>query len=314
MTPKRSRILGALAPPWWFPSSPGRPTTTALLVAAARALYTALPAPYKLAPDPVAKDVVPTVLALPARVAEAAPSAGPMIHRALGAVTLGLSAHVELRTRAIDDALLDGIARGATQLVLLGAGLDGRAHRLDALAAVRVFEVDQPGTHAYKTERLAHRRTPPLARSVARVAVDFERDRLDAALLKAGFAPSEGSFWIWEGVTVYLTPDAIEATLRAVSDLAAPESRIAVTYTRPGGRRFGALVDPAARALAGAVREPLRGMMDTEAMFAALARAGFEHVSDDGDNTLAARYWPSETIAHEWERLAVAERAATPRS
>jgi methyltransferase (TIGR00027 family) len=177
----------------------------------------------------------------------------------------------------------------------------------------RVFEVDHDGTHRYKAKRLARRGAPPKARSVARVAVDFEHDRLDEALLRAGLDRDERSFWIWEGVTVYLTPEATQATLRAVSALSAPGSRIAVTYTRPARRRL-ALFDPPTRAIARVVGEPVRGMMETEAMAHMLASVGFVPVSDESVRDWAARWWPGETIHHEWERLAVAESAErTPR-
>jgi methyltransferase (TIGR00027 family) len=289
------------------------PTLTASIVASIRALYTELPAPYDLAPDPVAKVVVPGLLALPALAVARTSVAGPWVARALGAVSLGLSEHVALRTRAIDDALLDGVRLGATQLVILGAGLDCRAERLEALASVRVFEVDHDGTHRYKAKRLARRGVPDKARSVTRVAVDFERDRLDEALLRAGLDREARSVWIWEGVTVYLSPEATLTTLRAVAALSAPGSRIAVTYTRPARRRL-ALFDPATRAIARAVGEPVRGMMETEAMVEKLAHVGFVLVSDESVQDWAARWWPGERIRDEWERLAVAESAErTPR-
>jgi methyltransferase (TIGR00027 family) len=289
-----------------------RPSLTASLVAALRAFYTALPEPYNLASDPVAAELCPAVLALPARGAALWPGGAPILHRAVGALSFGLSYHVALRTRAIDDALRDAVGLGADQLVILGAGLDSRAQRLDALAGADVYEVDHPSTQRYKAERLAQAGVSNApARKVTRVAVDFERDRLDAALLAAGLDPSRRSFWIWEGVTMYLTPDAVAGTLSAVSTLACPGSRIAVTYTQPGRRRAPRLLDPAARLLGDLVGEPIRGMMSTPAMFQALAVAGFRRVSDESDADWAARFWPSLRPADEWERLAVAERAAT---
>jgi len=284
-----------------------RPSLTASLVAALRAFYTALPEPYNLAPDPVAAALIPAVLALPARGAALAPWAGPAVHRAVSLLTLGLADNVALRTRAIDDAVREAVALGATQLVLLGAGLDARASASSRSARAHVFEVDHPSTHRYKSALLARSATRPKARAVTRVAIDFERDRLDHALVAAGLDPGERSFWIWEGVTVYLTPDAIAATLAAVGALSPPGSRIAVTYTQPGSRP--SWLDPLARALGGAVGEPLRGMMATGAMFAALGKAGFQRVSDESAAEWTARFWPGERTSEEWERLAIAERA-----
>jgi methyltransferase (TIGR00027 family) len=289
-----------------------RPSLTASVVAAIRAFYSAMPDPYDVARDPVAERLVPTGFAWPAHAVALAPRAAPRVHRAVGALTLGLTWNVALRTRAIDDAVRHGVAAGATQLVLLGAGLDARAERLRELADVRVFEVDHPSTQRYKSERLALRGRPPLARSVARVAVDFERDRLEDVLPRAGLDPRERSFWIWEGVTMYLTPDAIAATLAAVAALAPPGSRLAVTYARPGRRRPAAVLDPMAHAIARAIGEPLHGMMDTPALNVALARGGFAPVSDESAADWVQRYWPGETVGFEWERLAIAERADEP--
>lgn len=286
-----------------------RPSTTASLVAAVRALYTALPEPYRIAPDPFAAALVPLPLAIPAHVAALAPAAAPLVHQLGGAIALGLTHHVALRTRAIDDALNTAFAeQGATQLVILGAGLDCRGARLDALAEARVFEVDHPSTHRYKAERLARSRLPSRARAITRVAIDFERDRLEDTLRAAGFEPRERSFWIWEGVTVYLTPAAIEQTLRAASALSAPGSRLAVTYVRPGRRRAPAWLDPLTRALGRAVGEPLRGMLETSALDQLLAQTGYRRASDESAIDWAARYWPGERPADEWERLAIAER------
>ncbi len=285
-----------------------RPSLTSSLVAAIRAFYTSLPPPYDMAPDPFAAQLVPAALAVPARVAALASTtgAGPALHRLAGAASLGLTYHVALRTRAIDDALHEALALGVAQVVVLGAGLDARAERLDALAGARVFEVDHPSTHRYKAERLRLAGAP--ARGVTRVAIDFERDRLDEALLRAGLDPAARSFWIWEGVTVYLTPDAIAATLAAVGALSSPGTRLAVTYTRPGRRRAQVGLDLLAHVLGRAVGEPLHGMLETEAMFAALRHASFRRVSDESAADWAARYWPGERQADEWERLAVAER------
>jgi methyltransferase (TIGR00027 family) len=281
-----------------------RPSLTASLVAALRAFYTAQPAPYSAARDPLAIDLVPAWLALPARAAARFPAAAPALRRLVDAAAFGLARNVALRTPAIDDALRAGVAAGAAQLVLLGAGLDARAHRLPELRPVRVFEVDHPSTHRYKAERL--RRASATGEAV-RVPIDFERDELADVLLRAGFDAAVPAFWIWEGVTVYLTPDAIDKTIRAVGALSAPGSRFAVTYTRPRARRYAAL-EPLAHAAAALVGEPLRGMIHTGALGALLVAAGFSPISDECAAEWAPRYWPGEPPGDEWERLVVAER------
>ena len=284
-----------------------RPSLTASLVAAVRALYTELPPPYRVAPDPFAVDLLPRWLAWPARAAGKAPAAAPMVHRIVGVASLGMATNVALRTRAIDDALREAIAGGGAQLVLLGAGLDARAARLPELAGARVFEVDHPSTHRYKAERFRRIGDPAGARAV-RVPIHFERDRLRDVLLDAGFDRDAPAFWIWEGVTVYLSRAALDATLADVAELSAPRSRLAVTYTRPGAHRRHPMIEPLVPLLGQIVGEAVRGMIETEALAGRLAALGFVRVSDESAEQWAPRYWPFETEGREWERLLVVEK------
>ncbi|WP_437955133.1 SAM-dependent methyltransferase [Sorangium sp. So ce119] len=296
-----------------------RPSLTASLVAALRALYTEMPEPYRLAPDPLAVRLVPWPLSLPARalaLAGGSPAAASAVHRGLGLALLGLPYHVALRTRAIDDALREAVARGASQLVVLGAGLDSRAMRLPELAGVQVFEVDHPSSQRYKAERLAAlarggggAAAPELkAGGLARVPVDFERDRLDEALLSAGFRPAEPTFWIWEGVAVYLTREAIEATLRLTAALSAPGSRIALTYGMFPDDDLPAWSDRLLRGAFRSLGEAIRAPLTRDAMHELLARAGFRVLSDESAVDWAARHWPPQRGVRVIERLAVAAR------
>ena len=127
-----------------------------------------------------------------------------------------------LRTSAIDAAVRDAVASGAKQLVILGAGYDGRAWRMPELAGVKVFEVDQPGTQTQKRARVKDLR--PTAAAVEFVALNFERDSLNAALERAGHDPASPTCWIWEGVVMYLTREAMRATLKSVAERSAPGS------------------------------------------------------------------------------------------
>lgn len=287
-----------------------RASITASLVAAVRAFYTAMPEPYRLAEDPLAKDMVSTPLGLPARALARAPWAASALHRSLGAISLSLTHHVALRTRAIDDALRDAIEAGATELVVLGAGLDNRAMRLDELANVRVFEVDHPSTQRYKVDRLAAVRPAPRpkARELVRVAVDFERDRLEDALPAAGFDPAARSFWIWEGVTIYLTREAIAKTLRTIAGLSAPGSRVALTYSPIPHEHLPFWALPVASRVLERLGEPIQSPMSAADIAADLTAAGLTLRSDESTTDWAARYWPWQRGVRPIESLAVAER------
>lgn len=287
-----------------------RPSLTAALVAGVRALYATFPSDLKIAPDPHARALVPPLLAAPVRALSAVPAMSNAVHHAIGAASLGMSWHVALRTLAIDDAAREAMRAEVKQLVLLGAGLDNRAGRLKGFA--RAFEIDHPDMQRYKRDRLA------LAEVIDHrvlVPVNFERDRLDASMERAGFSKETPTFWIWEGVTPYLTRQAIESTLEQVGSLSAPGSRLCVTYMRPAAD-VGHSIDRLGRFLGDLVGEHLRGQYRRHEMEELLARFGFGVLSDEADIDLANRYWKDPPSAHprtihlfpEWERLAVAER------
>ena len=295
-----------------------RPSLTATLVAGVRALYAGFPEGLRVAPDPHAAALVPDVMALQARAAAAAPWAAPFVHHALGFGTAGMSWHVALRTLAIDDAVRAALGHGTTparQIVLLGAGLDNRAGRLPEASAARVFEVDHPDMQRYKRARLAAAGIRDDGRVF--VPVNFETDRLEESLARAGFSRDAVTFWIWEGVTPYLTRPAVEDTLRAVAGLGAPGSRLAITYMRPA-KDIGRALDQVAAFLGGLVGEHLHSKYPVEEMASLLGGLGFRVLSDESDADLADRYWKDPPSAHprtihlfpEWERLAIAERTA----
>jgi len=133
-----------------------------------------------------------------------------------------------LRTTAIDTAVHEAIAAGATQLVILGAGYDGRAWRMSELAGVKVFEVDHPATQGAKRARVDQ--LPPALGTVTFVSMNFERESLDTALNRAGHNRSSPTCWIWEGVVMYLERDAMRATLADIAGRSAPGSTLIVNY------------------------------------------------------------------------------------
>ena len=98
----------------------------------------------------------------------------------------------QFRTVVLDRAL--AAAMPVEQLVILGAGLDSRAWRLDSLKDTVVFEVDFPASQAWKRERAAS--IPYKAKDVRFVAIDFQHDQLAPLIRNAGFDPSKRTFWL----------------------------------------------------------------------------------------------------------------------
>jgi methyltransferase (TIGR00027 family) len=133
-------------------------------------------------------------------------------HSAPGARAAGIA-----RTKWLDDEATLAL-RTADQLVLLGAGFDMRAHRLPAAARATVFELDHPLTSRAKQESLRNIATPPRVRYVA---IDFARESITEVLRQAGFEYARPACFIWEGVTNYLTAEAIDSTLRQIRRTAA---------------------------------------------------------------------------------------------
>jgi methyltransferase (TIGR00027 family) len=122
-----------------------------------------------------------------------------------------------VRTRVLDDLTLDAIREGASQVVVLGAGGDSRAYRFEReMTGARVFEVDHPATSAWKQTRV-RRMLGRLPENVRYVPVDFGTEALATALEMAGLDIRARTFFLWEGVTMYLRPDAIDAVLSIVA-------------------------------------------------------------------------------------------------
>jgi methyltransferase (TIGR00027 family) len=139
----------------------------------------------------------------------------------------GMFLYHQARTKHLDTLLL-GALEGVRQLVILGAGLDTRAYRFAGpLAGRRVFEVDHPGTAAWKRARL-HRLGQSSAH-VTYIAMDFTQDRLAERLAQAGYDAALPSFFLWEGVVMYLPREAVETTLAVIAG-AAPGSTLAFDY------------------------------------------------------------------------------------
>jgi len=279
----------------------GKPSHTAAWVAALRGLARASEGPD--APDPIARDLVPQPYALAFEFAERFPLLWDRVRDVATRYSAYHFSHVSLRTRAIDEAVSEAVAGGARQLVVLGAGLDSRAWRLPNLRDTLVFEVDHPATQAYKREKIGAR--PSFAREVRFVSVDFERDALDERLREAGHDATQVTAFIWEGVTMYLQPEAVERTLSVLErKLAAHGSTLLVTYAQRHKRNAGA---QAVRWLVRRSGEPFRALYTPATLATLLGHHGFRVLADEGLHEWVHRYLSAESPGS-IERLAKAVR------
>lgn len=218
-------------------------------------------------------------------------------------VLAGRTGMMVARTVEIDDAIR---AAPCPQVVILGAGLDGRAWRMPELHDSVVFEVDHPDSQRRKRERAGA--LIRAAREIRFVPVDFTRDRLDHALAGAGHDVASPTIWVWEGVVMYLSPADVEATLVVIDRRSAPASRLIVAYTRPTVMTH--LIRPFVRR----VGEPFRSSFKPGALRALLARYGFTVARDENVPTIAQALSPdlaraTRMIRH--LRIATADRATT---
>lgn len=140
----------------------------------------------------------------------------------------GFPEYFAVRTRFFDDELLSAMRGGIRQIVTLAAGVDGRTVRLDCLPGTRWYELDLPGMTAFKDALIA-RSGLPLTCQRHGVAADLTAD-WPAALREAGFDPTQPTVWLVEGLLMYLTTEAGDALLSALSALSAPGSRLLLEH------------------------------------------------------------------------------------
>lgn len=206
-------------------------------------------------------------------------------------------ASILARARFVEDLVLEQVGRGVGQYVILGAGLDTFAQRRPELASrVRVFEIDQPGPQAWKRQRLVDLGLgiPPFLQLVP---VDFEAgDDWWERLAASGFDPARPAVVASTGVSMYLTQEAIEATLRQIATLA-PGSTLAMSFMLPIE-----LLDPEVRVGveraaegARAAGTPFLSFFTPAEMLALARKAGFKEAQHVSAAALAERYFAGRT-------------------
>jgi methyltransferase (TIGR00027 family) len=197
---------------------------------------------------------------------------------------------VATRSRFAEDSLSRAVERGVSQAVVLGAGLDTLSLRNPhADKGLRIFEVDHPGTQAWKRERIAAAGLAEPA-AVRFVAVDFETEKLSDQLHLAGYRIGAPGFFIWLGVVPYLTRDAIFDTLGFIAGVAGSE--VVFDYSEPRESR-----PPAAQAAfdrraarVAKIGEPWLSFFAPTELAASLADLGFDELEDLDASGMAARY------------------------
>ena len=256
-------------------------STTAMGIAAMRAIESEKPAGVRICYDPLARSFTPHAFYLLSRL-----FAGYGERRAPGA-----QGFIICRCRYFDDYLQACLEAGARQVVILGAGLDSRAYRGELQRrAVRVFEVDSPATQAGKITRVkaALGALPP---NVTYVSIDFNEETLDK-LSACGYDPTVKTLFLWEGVTYYLNAEAVDATLAWVRSNSTSGSAVIFDYLYTSaltGRRQRGEIKRMQR-YSGVTGEKLVFGVERGQIEDFLTRRGFTHVVDADAGRIKSLY------------------------
>ena len=183
-----------------------------------------------------------------------------------------MSRYLAARTSFFDHVVVASLAGGIEQIVIVGAGYDGRALRY-AREGVRWFEIDHPQTQVDKRERLA--RLGIATEHVAFLPVDLTETEVAPALLGAGFDPARSSLLLCEGLLVYLDRDVIDRLLAGLRSLAAPGSRLALSASVAVADDEGRERREAFSRRVAAVGEPARTVLAPDEAEELLRRTGW---------------------------------------
>ena len=129
----------------------------------------------------------------------------------------GFHEHLISRTKFIDELIQKSAVNGTEQYVILGAGYDSRAHRLELPSSLKIFEVDQPEVSDNKLAKLP--KELPNSDNVTYVNIDFSYQSLTEQLIGAGFDQKKSTIFTLEGVSQYITKEAVSSTIKELASL-----------------------------------------------------------------------------------------------
>ena len=141
----------------------------------------------------------------------------------------GLSSSIMARVRYFDDFVKKSIAEGIEQLVILGAGYDTRAYRIEGLKNIKVFEVDHPNTQSFKIQKISEI-FGSLLDHVVYVPVDFEIESFGQKLFDNGYESSKKTLFVMEGLIMYIPPKAVAETLLFIVENSGKGSAVIFDY------------------------------------------------------------------------------------
>jgi methyltransferase (TIGR00027 family) len=218
-----------------------------------------------------------------------------LIHCRYG-VPRGMYEYVIARTKYMDGVYRQAVSAQFDQIAILGAGFDTRAIRFPAAEdATQVYEFDSKYTQQMKLD-LFEKNHVPVPAGVRYEAIDFSRESLAARMEAIGFARDRRCLFLMEGVSMYLEPEAVDATFRTMAEYMGPCSLVAFDYIyadvlRHERRRYGE--SAAARSVSGA-KEPWRFGIAENGIGQFLARYGLHLANHMNPQAMEETYFRNE--------------------
>src|SRR5829696_7385553 len=258
-------------------------STTAEGMALVRAIEASRPPDKRICYDPIARALVnPIWVFLSKLVIDYG------IYDRFFAPGVGAIEFITARERYIDDFLKACLSEGLDQVVILGAGFDTRAYRIARIEQTRVFEVDHPATQEVKLQRLK-KVIDPLPDHVTFIPVDFNTHTLAERLLASSYDEQGKTLFIWQGVTMYLTPEGIDSTLAFITNHSGPGSAVVFDYFYNATLRDMKM--EAARRMTRAIGERLIFGINEGQIEAFLTRRGFRDIRNADAEELTRLYF-----------------------
>jgi methyltransferase (TIGR00027 family) len=268
----------------------GKTSITAEAVCAFRSIAALDPDPKTRNPDYMAKNFVnPALVGI-------IPGLGQKFDSAKISIDMqdtGVFYYVNARTLHMDNLLKHALDDGASQVVVLGAGFDSRAYRFhEKYPTVRFFEIDLPATSLDKQKRVENilKEKPEW---VSFVPIDFNTQTLDEVLAKAGFSKNLKTFYIWEGVTYFISEIGVDNTLRFIAEQSAPGSQLVFDYMLEDvvqGADYSAYGSRKTVFWVAFQGEPYLFGIAPENLESYVNRSGLKLLSDFGPQQLSQRY------------------------
>jgi methyltransferase (TIGR00027 family) len=191
----------------------------------------------------------------------------------------GLGNSIRARVRYFDDFVADAVDASLEQLVVLGAGYDTRAYRIEGLNKIKVFEVDHPETQGVKIEKIK-KIFGRLPEQVVYVPVDLESEDQGQKLLERGFDGHKKTLFVMEGLLMYLSPQAVDETLSLIVRNSAKGSSILFDYFKDSVIKGTSEVGKNIRDFAAEQGEPYQFGLNEGEVATFLAKRGFSQVQN----------------------------------